>query len=90
MVKGVLDRIVDQQKAVILVESLGKEFIIDLAQLPKASNEGTWFTINLDGSTIQDLKIDHEQTAKSKQSISKKMQQLRATKTNSRFKRRER
>ncbi|KHF38844.1 DUF3006 domain-containing protein [Halalkalibacter okhensis] len=90
MVKGVLDRIVDQHKAVILVESLGKEFVIDTAQLPLTSIEGTWFIIKMEGNTIKSIDIDHEQTSNAKQSIAEKMQKLRGNKKSSRFKRGER
>lgn len=87
MVKGVLDRIVDDEHAVILVEQLGKEFVISSSLLPEGSKEGTWFTLVLNEDTIVKMDIDQVQTDFIKGVIDDKLNKLRSKSKGSRFKR---
>ncbi|MDT8860110.1 DUF3006 domain-containing protein [Alkalihalobacillus sp. MEB130] len=88
MVKGVLDRIIDDKYGVILVESLQKEFVVHSSFLPNGSIEGTWLNIEIEGDTIQHIEIDYHETAKAESRIAAKLQHLKISQRGSQFRRR--
>ncbi|GAE25627.1 hypothetical protein JCM9140_1634 [Halalkalibacter wakoensis JCM 9140] len=88
MVKGVMDRIVDQKKAVILVESLKKEIVIDQSKLPSGSKVGTWFQLEIKDEVVQTIEIDEAETKSRRRGIADKLQQVKASQKQSRFQRR--
>lgn len=53
--KAVLDRFATEDKAVLLVEELNKEFIIPAEDLPPGSDVSMWFDVEVDG---EQLRID--------------------------------
>ncbi|WP_188208143.1 DUF3006 family protein [Alkalibacillus aidingensis] len=84
--QGVLDRIVDGQKATILIESLKKEVTLNLDELPKGSQEGTWFDIALEGDQVRELVINQIKTDEQKQSTTNRLNRLRSKSKGSKFK----
>ena len=86
--KGVLDRIVEGKHAVVLVEELGKEYIIDVDRLPDGSKEGVWYDLKIVNNEIIEMKIDDETEAVMEKKISSIMDKLRnKNKSGSRFRR---
>lgn len=81
-----LDRFTDNDTALILVESLQKEFHIASASLPAGSTVGTWFTVEIQDDHIISVKIDDEKTSAMQSDIQNRMQRLQSKKK-SRFKR---
>src|SRR5690625_3680789 len=68
MLKGVLDRIEDNQ-AVILIEEIGEQFTLPQEELPSNSEEGTWFSIKQEHGKFTIIEID-EPLTKEKQAQS--------------------
>lgn len=83
---GVLDRIVDEKHATILAEDIGKEFVLDIKELPEDVLEGDWFDITIENETITNIAINQQITQNKKSSIEDKMARLRK-KSGSKFKR---
>lgn len=86
-VKGNLDRIVDGKHAVIIVEELGKEFVVDVERLPTGSKEGAWFNLTINDDTIESIVLDEQYTAKKEKDIENKVNKLRKRSSGSRFQR---
>ncbi len=85
--EAVLDRIEDGKFAVILAESLNKEFVIDVSLLPEGSKEGTWFKITIQDDQIEQITIDEAKTKEKLKTINEKLNLLRQKKSSSKFKR---
>lgn len=85
--KGVLDRFEDNDQAVILIEEVQKALVIPKKDLPKGSQQGTWFLIEEKNSNYKILSIDHETTRKQKEKSDRLMDKLRARSSGSKFKR---
>lgn len=81
-----LDRFTDNEKALLLVEELQKEFLVDISALPFGSTAGTWFLVDIQGYEITSFQVDEEKNAEMKQEVDDRMQRLKSKKT-SRFKR---
>ncbi len=86
MYSAYLDRFTDNEKALLLVEELQKEFHVDISALPSGSTAGTWFLVEIQGDEITSFQVDEGKTAEMKQEIDDRMQRLKSKKT-SRFKR---
>jgi len=86
MYSAYLDRFTDNDKALLLVEELRKEFHVDIFALPLSSKVGTWFLIEIQGDEITSFQVDEEKTTELKQVIDNRLQRLKSKKT-SRFKR---
>lgn len=78
--KGVLDRIEDGRHAVILIEEINKQFVIDISELPEQSSEGTWFTLKLENDEIKEITINQEETTHREDLIRNKLERLRSRK----------
>ncbi|SFH62953.1 DUF3006 domain-containing protein [Pisciglobus halotolerans] len=85
--KGVLDRFESQQKAVILIEEIQKEWVVPRSILPEGSSKNTWFTIEEQGDTFKIKGIDEKLTKEKAQSSAALLKKLRAKNTGSKFKR---
>jgi len=81
-----LDRFTDNDKALLLIEKLQKEFHVDITTLPIGSKAGTWFSVEIQGDEIISVQVDEGKTAEMKQEVDHRMQRLKSKKT-SRFKR---
>lgn len=81
-----LDRF-EESKAVLLVEQLNKEWIVEVDRLPAGSKKGTWFTLEISGDEIKNISIDQQLTEEKSQTVNDLMQSLRSKSTGSKFKR---
>jgi hypothetical protein len=88
MYPAYLDRFTDNEKALLLVEELQKEYHVDISALPTGSTAGTWFLVEIQGGEITTFQVDDGKIAEIKQEVDGRMQRLKAKKT-SRFKRNE-
>jgi len=86
MYSAYLDRFTDNDKALLLVEELQKEFHVDISALPPSSIVGAWFLVETQGDEITSFKVDEGKTAELKQEVDDRMQRLKSKKP-SRFKR---
>ncbi|WP_172372041.1 DUF3006 domain-containing protein [Sporosarcina jiandibaonis] len=86
MYSAYLDRFTDNNQALILVESLQKEFHVPTSSLPAGSSEGSWLLVEIQGNAVISLQLDEKKTSDMKRDIQKQMQRLKSKKT-SRFKR---
>jgi len=86
MYSAYLDRFTDNDKALLLVEELRKEFHVDISALPFSSKVGTWFLVDIQGDEITSFQTDEGKTLEIKKVIDDRMQRLKSKKT-SRFKR---
>lgn len=80
-VNGVVDRISEGKYAVILVESIKREFLVDVQTVDVSLREGLWLDIILDESNeIKDLIPNEQLTEKNKQNVDDLMSKLRKRK----------
>lgn len=84
--KGVLDRFLDNDRAVILIESIGKEIHIHRDDLPTESTEQTWFNIHEHKGQYMIDSIDHEQTKKASEKSMSLQEKLQAKMKPSKYK----
>ncbi|MEH6995677.1 DUF3006 domain-containing protein [Neobacillus drentensis] len=89
MIKGYLDRIEDNQFAVILVEEMKKEFIIPKENLPQGSKENSYFEITIENEKITSMKLDAQTTVSEQEKVDEMMTKLRSKSKGSKFKRNE-
>lgn len=75
---AVIDRFSDQHTAVILVESMGKEFVISQDELPQGAKPHDYLDVDVTGDSLQMIRINHEETTARKNSIQDKLSKLRA------------
>ncbi|WP_078394022.1 DUF3006 domain-containing protein [Shouchella patagoniensis] len=78
MALGIIDRFSDQKKAVVLVDELNKQFIIDQSDLPQGCQVGSRLNLELtdDQSEIRLIRMNRNQTDAKKQAIKDKMEKL--------------
>ncbi len=86
MYSAYLDRFTDNEKALLLIEELQKEFHVDISALPTGSTAGTWLLVEIQGDELTSFQVDEVKTAEMRQKIDDRMQRLKSKK-NSRFKR---
>lgn len=85
MIKGYLDRIEDNQFAVILVEEMKKEFIIPVGNLPEGSKEKSYFEIRIENDKIISMKLDEQTTQSEQEKVDDLMTKLRSNSKGSKF-----
>jgi hypothetical protein len=86
MYPAYLDRFTDNEKALLLVEELQKEYHVDISVLPTGSTAGTWLLVEIQGDELTSFQVDEVKTAEMRQKTDDRMQRLKSKK-NSRFKR---
>jgi hypothetical protein len=86
MYSAYLDRFTDNQQALILVESLQKEFHVPISSLPTGSNEGSWLLVDIKGDAVTTIQLNDKKTSDMKRDTQNRLQRLKSKKT-SRFKR---
>ncbi|WP_449536383.1 DUF3006 domain-containing protein [Ferdinandcohnia sp. Marseille-Q9671] len=84
--KGYLDRIEDNQHAVILVEEINKEFIIPINDLPSGSSAGSYFDLTIENETITSITRNENETHSQQQKVDDMMSKLRKKSSGSKFK----
>lgn len=75
---AVIDRMSDQQTAVILVETLGKEFVVEQAQLPEGVNVHDYIDVEVIHNSLTILGKNELKTKEQKVKIKDKLAVLRA------------
>lgn len=75
--KAVIDQVVDERHAVLLVGENEREHVVPLVRLPPGAKAGTWLRVRFDGEKLVDATVDPEETERVRQRISEKMTQLR-------------
>lgn len=86
MFSAYIDRFTDNDTALILVESLQKEFHVPSTSLPAGSTAGTWLIVDIQDDSVLSIQIDNEKTTTMQESIQERMKRLQSNKK-SRFKR---
>ena len=86
IIKGYLDRIEDNQFAVILVEEIKKEFIIPKEDLPEGSTEKSYFEIAIENDKITSMKLDEQTTRSEQGKVDNMISKLRSKSKGSKFK----
>jgi len=81
-----LDRFTDNNRALLLIDELKKEILMDKSQLPEESIVGTWFLVEIQNDLIIKITIDSSKTKLMEQEIGDRMERLKSSKK-SRFKR---
>ena len=84
---GYIDRIEDERFAVLLVDSLGKEFVVNVWDLPENAKEGSYLTVTLIDGEITGLVINQQETETMEKEISEKLQRIKSKSSTSKFKR---
>lgn len=74
---GMLDRIVQDQYAVILLEEMNEQIVIPIDSLPMESVEGTWFVVQVLHSFAKIVSIDYDRTKNEKEKSKKLREKLR-------------
>lgn len=81
-----LDRI-EEEKGVLLIQEVEKEWIIDKSKLPEGIKTGDWVTIEIINGQISNLVIDPALTKEKQQTADQLLESLRQRHKGSRFKR---
>lgn len=81
-----LDRI-EEGKAILLIQDVEKEWIIDKNYLPNGSNIGDWLTIQITEGRISDMMIDQALTQEKKKTADELLTSIRKQPKESKFKR---
>jgi hypothetical protein len=84
--KGFLDRIEDQQFAVILVEELNQEFILPKDKLPSGSTERSYFDVTVENGQITFITWNEQETTAQQQKVDDMMEKLRSKSKGSKYK----
>ncbi len=87
MYSAYFDRIANHDQAVLLVESLQKDFLLSPSSLPEGSEPGNWFLVEVQGNNITSIQLDEEKTQQMEIEIQNRLTRLQSRKK-SRFKKR--
>ncbi|RDW15474.1 DUF3006 family protein [Oceanobacillus chungangensis] len=82
--KGILDRF-EGDKAVILIEEINEEFIIQKTELPSGSEQQTIFDLEKANDSYKILAIDASTTNAAAEKSANLMDRLRANSSGSKF-----
>lgn len=85
MESAYFDRITDKNQAVLLIDSIGENIILPLANLPDKSIPGHWFLISIKDHEVTSIQFDENKTNLMKNDIQNRLQRLQSRKK-SRFK----
>ncbi len=77
MEKAVVDRIVDNQHAVLLVGEEEVEHIVPVNLLPDGTGPGMWLHVQFEDDVLVDAVVDVEETEQVKKRIEEKLARLR-------------
>jgi hypothetical protein len=83
--RAVLDRVVDDRTAVLLVGPGGDELRLPREQLPEGVDDGTWLVLDLHSRPPTVLRIDPDLTEIRTDAIGRRMRRLRRERRGGRF-----
>lgn len=86
-IKAVLDRIVDQQHAVILAETIGEDYIVPVDRLPSGAQEGSWLLVDCSDGEVVNITLDSHTTASREKEVAETLNRLKKKSRGSKFKR---
>jgi hypothetical protein len=75
--KAVVDRIVDNQYAVLLVGEDEVEHVVPVSSLPDGTQPGTWLQVQFEDDVLLNATIDIEESEQVKKRIEEKLARLR-------------
>lgn len=78
--KAVVDRITNGNQAVILAESINKEFILNTNETSVTLREGLWLDITISKGHITSIKANEALTKEKSQAITNKLNRLKQKK----------
>lgn len=81
-----MDRVEDNQFAVILVEEIKREFIIPKTSLPQGSEVHSYFELTVEDDKITSLKLDEQTTLSEQEKVDNMVTKLRSNSKGSKFK----
>jgi hypothetical protein len=73
---AVVDRIVDGQHAVLLIND-SLELVVPATELPDGASEGSWLRVTIRGNTLVNAALDAEKTSQMAADVHEKMERLR-------------
>ena len=85
--EAMIDRFTEAGQAVVLAETIGREFLIEKESLPEGVERGSYLTLELDGDVVVSITFDQEKTQTRQSAVRSKMAKLRERSSGSRFKR---
>ena len=85
--EAMIDRFTEAGQAVVLAETIGREFLIEKESLPEGVDRGAYLTLELDGDEVVSITFDQEKTQSRQSAVQSKMAKLRERSSGSRFKR---
>lgn len=85
--QAVFDRLSDNNKAVLLIDSINQEYVIDKHMLPLEAKPNDWLEIDIEHNQVVAIKLDRNKTIQAKQAIDEQVKRIRNTKKGSKFKR---
>jgi hypothetical protein len=83
--RAVIDRIVDEAIAVLLVGPTEGEVHLPVDQLPDRASEGDWVIVDLDADPPTVMSIDDELTAARRDELEQRMERIRRARSGGRF-----
>ncbi|MDC3414999.1 DUF3006 domain-containing protein [Aquibacillus sp. 3ASR75-11] len=78
--KGILDRIEDGEKAVILIEEWNKEVIIPKEQLPCGSQLHSWFDLEMKEDHIISITLNQQTTEREQRKTNRLRNKIKSKK----------
>jgi hypothetical protein len=83
--RAVVDRIVDDRTAVLLVGPTGREHHVSAEQLPEGATDGTWVVLDPSTDPVTVLRIDDELTRARFRDLSARLETIRRQRRGGRF-----
>lgn len=85
--RGVIDRLTDNNQAVILIESINEELVISRDELPEGAQAQDWVILERTDESYKVVAVDKEKTKRQKDHIQSLQEKLRARSRGSKFRR---
>ncbi|GAA4061274.1 DUF3006 domain-containing protein [Amphibacillus indicireducens] len=86
--EAMIDRFTETGQAVLLAETIGREFLIEKNELPEGAERGDYLALELEGDVVLSIELDQEKTIERKSAVQSKLAKLRERSSGSRFKKR--
>lgn len=83
--EAMIDRFTEAGQAVVLAETIGREFFIEKEKLPEGVERGAYLTLVLDGDEVVSIAFDQEKTQARRSAVQSKLAKLRERSSGSRF-----
>ena len=84
--KGYFDRMEENQHAVILVEEINEQFLINQSKLPAGSQTGMWFDLTLKDGNILSIQHSTQTSLSANQKTNDLMEKIRLKSKGSKYK----